>query len=158
MIMTLIAALVVVPSVPARAEGIARGAVQGALVGLTIGGIIGVVTLLAKGRFPVEVEPSAIDFADVRLQRPASRIVTLRNKTDHGITVESVGINGEGFALAPMPERSVEIKPRQSFDVTVTFSPAAARKSSGRLEIRLNDPLRHRQPKIALRLSARGVI
>ncbi|MGC8642478.1 MAG: DUF1573 domain-containing protein [Isosphaeraceae bacterium] len=84
--------------------------------------------------FPVEISPDPIDFGVIRWARVPRAPLSLRNVRSDPLTIDRIETSCECVSVAPVP---VEIGPRQTRVVSVSFDPSSEPGFEGGLAVRL---------------------
>ena len=92
------------------------------------------------GGSDLAVTPLAINFGTVYQDGLFSRDVLLLNRGDQPASLQSLGVTGEGFALAAQPALPFALQPASSMVLSVVFSPVAMGTYNGVLQLTSDSP------------------
>jgi len=102
----------------------------------------------------IDVEPSSVEFGEVRVSRTVSEEIVIGNVGDADLEVSSIREQAVGFSLdLGELDLPLTIAPDDSVSFNVTFKAASARRYTGLLEIESNDP---DTPHVAIDMEATG--
>jgi hypothetical protein len=86
------------------------------------------------------VTPASFNFGSVPINKAASQSFTLNNSGQGAVTVTSVTIAGQFFALGNLPSLPMTIQPSGSVSFGATFAPKGTISSSATITVNSDDP------------------
>jgi len=101
----------------------------------------------------IDVSPLSHDFGDVELGTSSTVIVTISNMGNGDLNVSGIALETD-FAITSVPPASVVVKPDETVDVEITYTPTVLGYNSAVLKIASDDP---DEPVVEIQLSAAGV-
>lgn len=100
------------------------------------------------------VTPTSILFPDTFEHGTATRSVQLSNLGFQAVTISSITVEGDAFALSSEPVPTA-VLPRETRTLELSFTPTSTERLSGELVIQSNDP---NNPTVRVPLSGRGIL
>jgi hypothetical protein len=101
----------------------------------------------------IDVSPLSHNFGEVELGQPRTLTVSISNTGCGELTVSGASIETD-FAITSFPPSSVVIKPNETLDMEVTYTPTILGNNSAVLKINSNDA---DEPVVEVQLSAVGI-
>ncbi|MBS1801817.1 MAG: choice-of-anchor D domain-containing protein [Acidobacteria bacterium] len=89
---------------------------------------------LGPGSAMLAANASSVPFGNVLINSPAEQSITLTSSGNSPVTINSLAINGNGFAVSGL-STPVVLSPGQSAVLNVQFTPSAAGNFSGQITI-----------------------
>jgi len=101
----------------------------------------------------IAVSPLSHDFGDVELGTSSTVVVTISNVGNGDLTVSDIALETD-FAITSVPPASVVVKPDETVDVEITYTPTVLGYNSAVLKIASDDP---DEPVVEVALGAVGI-
>ncbi len=86
----------------------------------------------------IAVEPPALDFAEVNIDRSRDLTFNVGNQGNVNLVVSEVALEGRFFSMEP--NEAFTLEPDQNSDFTVTFAPEEVGDYAGSITLTTNDP------------------
>ena len=104
----------------------------------------------------ISVEPDAVEFDQVEIGTEQSAIVSITNKGNANLTLQSLTIvqdDGAGFGFIPLEQLPTTVEPNSVVELEVVFAPSAEGSAAAVLQIGSDDP---DNPLVEIMLSGAG--
>lgn len=104
----------------------------------------------------ISVEPEAVEFDQVEIGTEQSAIVSITNKGNANLTLQSLAIvqdDGAGFGFIPLEQLPTTVEPNSVVELEVVFAPSAEGSAAAVLQIGSDDP---NKPLVEVMLSGAG--